>query len=103
MAPIYTRTDSSIDKKEKKKMAHSPRYPSMRETVTGRERVGKYERTEGKELTEIKRQHKLLYSSGNFMANAMKDSGIKMQTDGNVLQRLKFMRIIEQIRLHNCH
>lgn len=94
MAPIYTNTDSSRDKKKKIKMSHSLCYPSKRETVTGRESVDKkYEGSEGVELTEIKQQHNLLYNWADFMANVVKDSGIKKQTDGNVLQRLKFMRI----------
>lgn len=71
-------------------MPYSLCYPSMREMVAGRESVSKkYEGSEGAELTEIKQQN-LLCSWGNFMANAMKDSDIKKQTDGNVLQRLKF-------------
>lgn len=70
-------------------MPYSLCYPSMSGTVAGRESAGKkYEGSEGVELTEIKQQHNLLCTWGNFMANTMKYSDIKKQTDGNVLQKV---------------
>lgn len=97
MAPIYTDTDSSSDKKKNIKKPYSLCYPSMRETVT-RNMRGLRERN----WLKIKQQYNLLYSWGNFMVNALKDNDIKKQTDGNVLQRLKFISIIDKINLHNC-
>lgn len=65
MAPIYTSTDSSSDKKKNVKCL--TRYPSMRKMVSGRESVGKkYEGSEGVEFNKIKQQHSLLYSWGNL-------------------------------------
>lgn len=90
---FYTLTDSSSDKKKNIKMPRTPCYPSMRETMAGRESVGKkYEGSEREELTEIKRQQNLLYKLGQLQGKCRRTRALNCRLMEMCYKRKTFMR-----------